>query len=307
MQAILEEERSLSEWVEEDDIILVDRGYRDVLPMLDDLEITSKMPAVLQQGQRQLTTEDANNTRLITVTRWMVEARNGHIRSIFKFFKNVFNIQNAEHIGDYYRIAGAIINKYRPPLQMRNATVEIARGMRERVRLPNVVQARNDVENLLRRRAHWQRLIHQVPEFPRLTIEYLQAYTYGVYQVSLAPSYIQDTISRERDHELQIDQLFNESNLIRIGIYSRFRRAIEHQILISFIDDDLEEEEEPINGNYCTCQTGARTLGTCSHVASILWYLGYARHQPGVKWPQTNLLNSTLDAANRQQEVVNPF
>ena len=29
---------------------------------------------------------------------------------------------------------------------------------------------------------------------------------------------------------------------------------------------------------YCTCKAGARTAVSCAHVASILWYLGYARH-----------------------------
>lgn len=29
---------------------------------------------------------------------------------------------------------------------------------------------------------------------------------------------------------------------------------------------------------YCLCKTGARVVGVCAHVASVLWYLGYARH-----------------------------
>jgi hypothetical protein len=28
----------------------------------------------------------------------------------------------------------------------------------------------------------------------------------------------------------------------------------------------------------CGCQNGARTLGACAHVTSVLWYLGIARH-----------------------------
>lgn len=30
---------------------------------------------------------------------------------------------------------------------------------------------------------------------------------------------------------------------------------------------------------YCVCKTGARVVGVCAHVASVLWYLGYARHK----------------------------
>ena len=34
----------------------------------------------------------------------------------------------------------------------------------------------------------------------------------------------------------------------------------------------------PIEKWYCDCQSGARTLGACAHVTSVLWYLGIARH-----------------------------
>ena len=30
---------------------------------------------------------------------------------------------------------------------------------------------------------------------------------------------------------------------------------------------------------YCTCRSGSRAVGMCSHVAAIVWYLSYARHQ----------------------------
>lgn len=304
-QSILEERNALTEWIRNDDIFLIDRGYRDVVPLLEQMGVSCKMPAIIQRHQRQLTTEDANSTRLITKVRWMVEARNGHIKTIFKFFQHVFNIQNALHIGDYYRIVGAIINKYHPLLEMRNATVELAREMLQRARVANVVQARLDVENILRRPTQWIQLRHQVPEFPRLTIDDLQDLTYGVFQVNLANSYIQDKTLRERNDELQFDQHLNEANLIRIQIYSKLRRATKHQLLVSYIPEDQieEDDEEVITGYYCTCQSGARTLGTCAHVASVLWYLGYARHQAAIKWPQSNLLHATMDAANRPPEV----
>ena len=34
-----------------------------------------------------------------------------------------------------------------------------------------------------------------------------------------------------------------------------------------------------ITGTYCTCGAGARTIGMCAHAASVVWYLGYARHE----------------------------
>ena len=185
---------------------------------------------------------------------------------------------------------------------MQNATVELARNMIRQRNNVNVVQARVEVDNLNLRGGDWQRLHNQLPEFPRFDIEYLQNITIGIYQVNLSPSYIQDKLQRDDDDELQVDTLFQENNFICLRVYSRFRNRIRHQVFISYVEDEIEGEEGPINGYYCTCQSGERTLGMCAHVASILWYLGYARHQPRVKYPNGSLLNMTADAANRANQ-----
>lgn len=293
----------LRDWFRNRDIFLVDRGYRDCIPLLNHLGITYKMPALLERGHRQLSTEDANDSRIVTKMRWVVEARNGHFRSIYKMLDHVFNIQNARHIGDYYRIVGALINRFFPLINMQNATVEVARNILEIRNNVNVVQARVEVDNLRLRRGEWERLDNQLPDFPIiLDINYLRDLTIGVYQVNLAPGYIQDKLSRDDDEELQFDTLRDEANLVRFRIYSRFRNQTVHQVFISYIgtnDPEFEDAEDVISGYYCTCQSGARTLGTCAHVAAILWYLGYARHMQNVKYPDGSLLNTTGDAANR--------
>ena len=43
----------------------------------------------------------------------MVEARDIHIKSVFQFFEGTVSIKNAINIRDFYRIAGAILNKHR--------------------------------------------------------------------------------------------------------------------------------------------------------------------------------------------------
>lgn len=59
----------------------------------------------------------------------------------------------------------------------------------------------------------------------------------------------------------------------------------------------------PIVGYYCTCKSGARTLGTCAHIASVLSYLGYAKHEINIKYPSVDLLNNVSDAGNRLLQV----
>ena len=70
------------------------------------------MTKAISRGQRQLCTEDANASRLITKSRWIVEARNGHLESIFEFLQNLMQLQHIENINDLYHIAAAIFNKY---------------------------------------------------------------------------------------------------------------------------------------------------------------------------------------------------
>lgn len=77
---------------------------------------------------------------------------------------------------------------------------------------------------------------------------------------------------------------------MRIRIYSKFRNATRHQTFIDYVvhddsDEDKKDVDDPIIGYYSTCQCGARTLGACEHVASVLWYLGYARHLQNIRYP----------------------
>lgn len=181
----------MREWFQEGDIIIVDRGYRDATDLLARLGIHWRMPALLEQGQSQLSTEAANDSRLITKARWIVEARNGHIKSIFKFLQNTMITPHLSNLGDFYRIAGAIINRYRPTIRMKKANGELTRELLERARHVDVVEALVEVENLHTRNAQrWVRLNAQhVPDFRILDLHFLRDLTVGIYQIHLAPSY----------------------------------------------------------------------------------------------------------------------
>ncbi|KYN19756.1 hypothetical protein ALC57_07909 [Trachymyrmex cornetzi] len=314
----------MNEWFRENDIIIVDRGYRDIMDLLTRLGITCKMPAFLQTGERQLSTEDGNESRLVTKNRWVVEARNGHLKSIFKFLAQVMQIQHLPNLGDFYRIAGAIINKYHSLIHMDEANAALAQRLLEKAKEPNVVQALIEVNNLHTRNAQrWVRLsADQLQDFPVLTLEFLKNLTCGIYQLELSPSYIQDKLQRDQLEEFQVEMLRNqnrlsEPGLMRVRVFSRFRNATKHQLWISYrpigdgeVDenDGIEvynrlEDDPPIQGYYCTCRSGARTLGTCVHVTSVLWFLGYARNQENVHLPSTRMIETIKDARNRPQQM----
>lgn len=52
---------------------------------------------------------------------------------------------------------------------------------------------------------------NDLEDFPRLTTEYLRELTAGVYQIGLAPSYVQDKLQREENEEFQIELLRDEN------------------------------------------------------------------------------------------------
>jgi len=69
----------LRNWLTSDDILVVDRGFRDSIELIEDLGLIAKMSHFLQ-NKHQHTTEEANESRLITSVRWIVEAINGIIK-----------------------------------------------------------------------------------------------------------------------------------------------------------------------------------------------------------------------------------
>lgn len=137
------------------------------------------------------------------------------------------------NLGDFYRIAGAIINRYHPPIYMEWVNAQLARKMLEKSQTVNIVQARVEADNLRNRNGQWRKLNqHQVPNFPRLTLDHLRDLTVGVYQVNLALSYIQDKIQRDGQEEFQLDELIDKPSFIKVRLYFRFCNAAKYQLSV---------------------------------------------------------------------------
>ncbi|CAG7818156.1 unnamed protein product, partial [Allacma fusca] len=143
----LENDReNLKNWLQAGDVVVVDTGYRDSLEYLEEMGIIPKMPAYKQRGQKQLTEEEANLTRLVTKVRWVVEARNGHIKNIFPFFRDVLPVMHVKNIRSFFRIACALINAFMCEIESEDATPELAQWMLEHVYDSNIVKAKVEVE-----------------------------------------------------------------------------------------------------------------------------------------------------------------
>jgi len=65
-------------------------------------------------SQNQMTTFQANNARMVTINRWVIEAINGVHFQNFKALKSIRNTQ-LPHIMDDFKIASALFNCFFSP------------------------------------------------------------------------------------------------------------------------------------------------------------------------------------------------
>ena len=104
------------------DIVVVDRGFRDPIDTMESLGLNVSLPPFLN-GRRQFTTSEANQSRYVTKLRWVVEAVNSRIKQ-FKYLANTIPNSSLSHLEQDLSIVCAIINRYRPP--MKTSTLEDA-------------------------------------------------------------------------------------------------------------------------------------------------------------------------------------
>jgi hypothetical protein len=119
-----ENELDILNWLHKDDIIIVDRGFRDSISTIRSFGYETVMPSFLNR-KKQFTTREANHTRLITKVRWVIESSivsiyrccfltllslvNGQIKQ-WKYFSQTIQNFSLPFISEYLNIVCALIN-----------------------------------------------------------------------------------------------------------------------------------------------------------------------------------------------------
>ncbi|CAC5369106.1 unnamed protein product [Mytilus coruscus] len=124
IHALSNNAETMKSWLNEDDVMIVDRGFRDSLNFLNELGIKTEMPKFLKKGEKQHDVEDSNSSRLTTKIRWIVESANGRMKQ-WKYLANVVPNSQIPNIGEDLRLVCAISNKYLKPLCSSNETDEL--------------------------------------------------------------------------------------------------------------------------------------------------------------------------------------
>lgn len=92
-----------------------------------------------------------------------------------------------------------------------------------------------------------------------------------------------------------------EVKVLKIEIPSRHKKRQKYRSFVRYrgnvnsVDGILEYS--------CECANGSRTIGSCSHVAAMIYYLSYARYQAKIIQP-SQLLNNLFDKNFEGDEVT---
>ncbi|CAF3854928.1 unnamed protein product [Rotaria sp. Silwood1] len=294
---IYNNKQGILDWLAAGDVIVVDRGFRDVLEDLNKFGYTTKMPSFIGKGQKQFTTIEANETRLVTKIRWVIESANGRVKQ-WRFFDHVVPNTMIEKIGDYFRIICAIINRYRPVFvkdtsKDQQIGEKILKLLRETNKIKTYVE---NIKNNTEKKLKWMPMnaTNSMPNFPRMNFDELQELTLGVYQLKQARAYITEHMTSEGAYSVKITD--QRQDLLRAQIQSRYKNNTKYDIYIQY-------DPKNVSGWYCTCPNGSRVVGCCAHIASIMYYLSFARDNLKALQPRSSLYYTTITDAQDYSEL----
>jgi hypothetical protein len=111
---LIKNKNGILNWIQDHDLVIVDRGYRDSTGMMRALGLDVCMPEFLN-GRRRFDALEANRSRFISKIRWVVESANGRVKQ-FKWLNQTIQNSTIPQIRDYLQIACALGNAYRAPV-----------------------------------------------------------------------------------------------------------------------------------------------------------------------------------------------
>lgn len=219
------------------------------------------------------------------MNRWVIEAVNGRIKNVFPFFKHMIEGTYVPKLMRFNRIACAIMNKYFGPLLADKEFHETISKVSNQFQHSATNQLKEEIEklNIQRMTSRWEKANENtIPNFPKLSMDDLQRITLGSYQIAISARYIDQHIREDSHFGIFVHR--ENNTIVRARIQSRFSRSKSHNTWIKF--DQNSVGFKAVQGYYCSCKVGERTLGCCSHVTTVLRYLGHDRHHPSTKTPR---------------------
>ena len=223
---------------------------------------------------------------------------------MFKFYRGVISNHYLANnkLRRFVRISCAFLNAFFPVIRRdKPGDADLAKLMIERTEMSNLLQVRLTSAGLIRKRVCWVPVRSgDIEDFPRLAAEDLLEITVGIFQIKIAPSYLAHLRRRQGIDDVETGDLHlwyfrDDPTLLRFKMPSRFSSGNEHYVWVQY-EPHSTSGVASIRSWYCTCRGGARVVGCCAHIACVLWFLGFARHQPNIRYPAQHLGDTLLSA-----------
>ncbi|CAF0897886.1 unnamed protein product [Brachionus calyciflorus] len=194
---------------------------------------------------------------MMTKCRWVIEAINGILKESFRSLSQVRNTM-LKHIMVDFKV---IVIK----LTFENELEKIIKNL----------EFTNSHEFIDIEKANF------FNDFPKLSYnEILENITLVSYHLKQSLSYLAEHFDNNGKFKMKIKakKIVLSSNLDRL-----------------YLTESSKKNDTLINGWYCTCKNGKRTVGCCSHVSSVIYYFGYARYLENIPKPASFLSDIFLN------------
>lgn len=125
--------------LEPNDVFILDRGFRYSLGDIEACGYEYHVPPSKNREESQLTTEQANESRKVTMCRWVVEVVNGRFKRDFKLFRQKYFNKALPHLFKDFKIAAAILNHFHAPIEDNQYVDMIVEEIRRKINTPNIL------------------------------------------------------------------------------------------------------------------------------------------------------------------------
>lgn len=275
------------------DVLLLDRGFRDCVRHFEAKGLNVKMPALLQRSKNhsQLSTADANRSRMVTALRFIVEVRNGHMKTVFKIFNTVWNSLLLPNLMTDFQICAALLNFYHVNIESNHPfATEMAALMLSRMDVENEVFKITSKKQIQQNLKTCQ-VFEDFDSLPTLRSQDLVRIALGKYQIRQAESYCAQHMKSNNGSfkmfslsdelcQSNFASFFSENSkpiLLLAQLDSRFRNRKYHNTFV--LVNRIDEGENAVLGYCCECYNGLRTVGCCSHVMAIIWFALFMKNR----------------------------
>lgn len=196
---------------------------------------------------------------------------------------NQYKNKSLKKLESYVKIANYLHNEFSKRFSSdENMTDEIVSRMKSRLDIENTLAKEVEAGNYNKKHKTFKKLkSSEVQDFPKLNMDQLKLFFCGTYQLSQAICYLGELLD-EKDDEFDIEYSI-EKDLLRFHVQSRH---VKKNVYVCYIQYKANQDDlDGIPLYCCNCANGYRTVGSCCHVAAIIYYLSYARYLEEVMRP----------------------